>query len=183
MTTPLQDFVAPLTGQLPEVYHWPGASFAVQSYLHPLLPPVDFITSVRVVVLRQGEVLVVQDPNGQHILPGGRREAGESLAETATREVAEETGWQVSMGPLLGFKHFTYLTPPTGRAPYPAFVQIVYVASAVAYRPEAREQDGYELGAEFMPLAQVAVTASEQLFLAAALAAHPRIREENNANV
>lgn len=167
----LADFVAPLTSQVAEVYDWPTARFAVHTYLHPILPPAALITSVRAVVLRNAEVLVVQDPDGYHILPGGRREVGESYTATAIREVLEETGWQVVVGSLLGFKHFTYLTPPTGIAPYPAFVQTVYVARAVAYQPAAKEQNGYELGAAFMPLTQVTITASEQLFLQAALAA------------
>jgi 8-oxo-dGTP pyrophosphatase MutT (NUDIX family) len=171
----LQTFIAPLTSQVAETYDWPAARFAVNTYLHHTPPPADFITSVRAVVLRANEVLVVQDPDGHHILPGGRREADESHAATAMREVLEETGWQVTVGPILGFKHFYYLTPqpPAIMAPYPAFAQLVYVARAVAYRPEAREQDGYELGAEFVPLAQITqgtITESEQLFLQAALA-------------
>ena len=169
----LQRFLAPLTSQVAETYDWPAARFAVNTYLHTMPPPAEFITSVRAVVLRDQEVLVVQDPDGYHIIPGGRREAGESLSETVVREVLEETGWQVTVGPLLGFKHFRDLTlrPPEVSAPYLDFVQLVYVAKAVSYRPEAREQDGYELGAQFVPLVQVAVTVSEQLFLQAALVA------------
>lgn len=169
----LRRFCAPLTSQVAETYDWPAVRFAVNSYLHGTPPPTEFITSVRAVVLRDQAVFVVQDPDGYHIIPGGRREAGESFVETVVREVLEETGWQVTVGPLLGFKHFHYLTPPPPEvsAPYPDFVQLVYVAKAVFYRPEAREQDGYELGAQFVPLVQVAVTVSEQLFLQAALVA------------
>lgn len=168
----LQRFLAPLTSQVAETYDWPTARFTVNTYLHDLPPPIEFITSARVVVLRAQEVLVVQDPDGYHIIPGGRREAGESLSETVVREVLEETGWQVTVGPLLGFKHFRRLSSsPTAAASAPDFTQIVYVARAVAYRPEAREQNGYELGAQFVPRLQVTVTASEQLFLQAALAA------------
>jgi len=171
----LQVFIAPLTSLVTEHYDWPAARFAVNTYLHPEPPPAAFITSVRAVVLQAGAVLVVQDPDGRHILPGGRREAGESYPATAMREVLEESGWQVAVGPLLGFKHFYYLTPqpPAIVAPHPVFAQLVYVAQAVAYYPEAREQDGYELGAAFVPLAQITqigLSKSEQLFLQAALA-------------
>lgn len=174
MTNPdaLQHFLAPLTSQVTETYDWPGACFTVNTYLHGL-PPVESITSVRAVVVREQEVLVVQDPDGYHIIPGGRREAGESLIETVVREVLEETGWQVTIGPLLGFKHFHHLSPPTaGQAPAPDFTQIVYLATAIAARPEAREQAGYELGAEFVPLAQIAqipLGKSDQLFIQAVL--------------
>ena len=169
----LQRFLAPLTSQVAETYDWPAARFAVNTYLHATLPPSEFITSVRAVVLRDQAVLVVQDPDGYHIVPGGRREAGESFVETVVREVLEETGWQVTVGPLLGFKHFHYLTPqpPEVSAPYPDFVQLVYVAKAVFYRPEAKEQNGYELGAAFVERTALAVSQSEQLFLQAALAA------------
>lgn len=170
----LQTFIAPLTSLVTEVYDWPAARFRVNTYLHPTPPPAEFITSVRAVVLRDDAVLVVQDPTSRHILPGGRREAGESYAETAIREVLEETGWQVTIGPLLGVKHFAYLTPkpPLINAPYPAFAQLVYVAQAVTYHPEGKEQNGYELGAEFVSLARIAhlsITESEQLLLQAAL--------------
>ena len=169
----LQRFLAPLTSQVTETYDWPAARFAVNSYLHATPPPVEFITSLRAVVLRAQEVLVVQDPDGYHIIPGGRREAGESLSETLVREVLEETDWQVTVGPLLGFKHFHSLTPPPPEviAPHPDFVQLVYVAKAVFYQPEAKEQNGYELGAAFVERAALAVSQSEQLFLQAALAA------------
>lgn len=170
----LQHFLAPLTSQVSETYDWPAARFAVNTYLHATPPPVEFITSVRAVVLREQEVLVVQDPDGYHVIPGGRRETGESLVETVVREVLEETGWQVTVGPLLGFKHFQRLTPkpPQSAAPHPAFAQTVYMAKAVDYRPEAREQDGYEIGAEFVPLAQIgqiALSKSDQLFIQAVL--------------
>ena len=173
-TNALQTFIAPLTSLVTEVYDWPAARFQVNTYLHSAPPPDEFITSVRAVVLHGDTVLVVQDPDGRHILPGGRREAGESYAETATREVLEETGWQVNIGPLLGVKHFDYLTPkpPHINAPYPVFAQLVYVAQAVSDHPAAREQGGYELGAEFVPLTQsepVPLLESERLFLQAAL--------------
>jgi len=74
----------------------------------------------------------------------------------------------------LGVKHFDYLTPkpPHINAPYPVFAQLVYVAQAVSYHPAAREQGGYELGAEFVPLTQIEpipLLESERLFLQAAL--------------
>ena len=169
----LQRFLAPLTSQVAETYDWPAARFAVNSYLHATPPPAEFITSVRAVVLRDQEVLMVQDPDGYHIIPGGRREAGESLHDTVVREVLEETGWQVTVGPLLGFKHFRRLSSPsTLPASVPDFTQIVYLATAIEQRPEAREQGGYELGAAFVALAQIdqlPLSKSDQLFIQAVM--------------
>ena len=39
---------------------------------------------------------------GQWSLPGGRVEPGETMAEAVVREVAEETGWKVEVGRLIG---------------------------------------------------------------------------------
>lgn len=40
--------------------------------------------------------------NGRWCLPGGRLDAGESISETCTREVLEETGLEVKVGQLVG---------------------------------------------------------------------------------
>lgn len=53
-----------------------------------------------------GRLLLIQrgHPPGQGLwsLPGGRKEPGESDAEALVREVREETGLEVSPGPLAG---------------------------------------------------------------------------------
>ncbi|MEZ4615719.1 MAG: NUDIX hydrolase [Caldilineaceae bacterium] len=148
----LHTFLAPLSSQWTEIADWPLARFAVNGYQCDQLPPPECITSVRAIVLRQTtelrtEVLVVQDPERYHIIPGGRREAGETLAETAAREVLEETGWQVTIGELLGFVHFQRLTPQPPDVEFTGaeFVQLVYRATAKSYHGEGREVNGYEL--------------------------------------
>ncbi len=171
----LQAFVASLASSATEFYDWPLARFKVNTYLHIEPPPAEFVTSVRALVLRNDEVLLVRDPTSYHILPGGRREAGETDHETVVRELLEETGWQVEIGRLLGFKHFYRLTPKPAESayPHPDFAQIVYLATPLHYQPESKEQDGYELGSEFVPLAgldQDQITWSERLFLQAARA-------------
>ncbi len=54
---------------------------------------------------RQGRVLLVQRQHppqaGFWHVPGGRLEAGETLAECCRREVLEETGLRVEPGPIL----------------------------------------------------------------------------------
>lgn len=60
---------------------------------------------VAAVVLQDGQVLLVQrgrEPNkGQWALPGGLLELGETLAEGVRREVREECGLEIEVGPLL----------------------------------------------------------------------------------
>ena len=59
--------------------------------------------SVSALVWRDGRLLLVKrSDNGHWGLPGGFVEPGESVAEAAVREVAEETGYRVELGALVG---------------------------------------------------------------------------------
>jgi 8-oxo-dGTP pyrophosphatase MutT (NUDIX family) len=172
------EFLSARVPQAQEAYRWGELRLRVRSYLCRELPPSELITSARAVVLAAGGVLVVRDPTGVHILPGGRRQAGETLEQTARREVLEETGWVIDPPRLLGVKHFRHLGPkPAGyRHLYPEFFQVVYGARAHRFDPGGRETDGYELGAAFQPTAEVQrlpLYPSERLFMAAALAGAP----------
>lgn len=147
------------------------------AYLSSTAPPRHLVMSVRAVVLRADKVLVQQDRDSRHILPGGRREGEEALEATLRREVREETGW--TLGPVtpLGFVHFTHLDPkPRGYAyPHPHFCQCVYAAEATVYTPESKLDDGYEVGTEFVPITAVerrSLTTIERVFLEAALRIH-----------
>lgn len=180
---PLQSFLGSRVSQCDQIVDWPLARLVVNGYLDDQLPPDEYITSVRAIVLRQlpgahGEVLVVQDPHSYHIIPGGRREQGEALVQTAMREVLEETGWQVTIGQLLGFLHFQHLTPlPPGiQGAKPTFVQLIYLAEAKYYCAAGREVNGYEIDAKFVALDQLhdyTISNAERLFLEAALTQKP----------
>jgi 8-oxo-dGTP diphosphatase len=71
------------------------------SRVYPSLP----IVGVGAIILRQGEVLLVRRGNppmqGEWSIPGGALEVGETLREGLTREVLEETGLTVEVGPLI----------------------------------------------------------------------------------
>jgi len=97
-------------------------------------PPDDLTLSVRCMVRVGDEIVVCTTIDGSsHPWPGGRREAGESYAETARREVHEETGWLIDTDSMrhVGWLHFEHVGPMTQpEFPWPDFFQIVFVASA-----------------------------------------------------
>jgi 8-oxo-dGTP pyrophosphatase MutT (NUDIX family) len=139
------------------------------SYLTPTpvpdpLVPADLVTSVRCLVSAPGGVVVCANSREQHVLPGGRREAGETFAATAAREVAEETGWRLDRGTLrpLGFLHLAHLGPrPAGYAyPYPDSLQWVFGAHAVTREvaPDAAwtDTEGWEIASRVVAVADLA---------------------------
>ena len=147
----------------------------MHTYLLDTLPPLELVSSVRAVVLQDAGVVVVRDPTRQHILPGGRREANETLEQTLRREVLEETGWQIGPPRQIGVIHFHHLTPRPAayRYPYPDFLHVVYVAEGLNCDPAARQADDYELEAVLRPVAEarhLPLWNGEQVLLAAALA-------------
>jgi 8-oxo-dGTP diphosphatase len=58
------------------------------------------VASVLILDDAREHALLVQD-NGYWTLPGGMREAGEMLEQTAVREAKEETGFDVALGGII----------------------------------------------------------------------------------
>ena len=143
-------------------------------YLTNTLPPLDFITSVRAILLRGKEVMVIRDhADNYHVIPGGRREPGESLLDTLCREVAEETGWTITNPCLLGMVHFHHLAPePDHYAyPYPDFLHVIYLAEAGEHLSSAQIFDKYVVEADFWPMVDVwdLLAEGQRRFLATAV--------------
>jgi 8-oxo-dGTP pyrophosphatase MutT (NUDIX family) len=63
--------------------------------------PRSFSIAVKGVVLQGDRVLLLKNKRDEWELPGGRIELGETPEDCVTREIAEETGWKVSAGPIL----------------------------------------------------------------------------------
>jgi hypothetical protein len=124
--------------------------------------PLELISSIRCIVRVGDKYLLCENKSSRHPWPGGRRNAGESFAETAAREVHEETGWLLIQDSLrqLGWLRLRHLGPdPEGNeGAYPDFLQLVFVGEATeregGLSPDAPwdDVDDYELGSSLVTL-------------------------------
>lgn len=123
--------LAARTPVVQEVAVWPGdMQLEMSAYVGGAELPDELVVSVRCLVTVGARVLVCQDAAPSvHVLPGGRREPGESWQRTAQREVMEETGWHVDPARLemLGFVHVHHTSPVPADHPFPHpdFLQVV----------------------------------------------------------
>jgi ADP-ribose pyrophosphatase YjhB (NUDIX family) len=148
--TPADD--APLTSVWGEAHR-----LERRLYASPEAPPDDLVSSVRAVVFRQRAVVVIRDHDGSsHIMPGGRREAGETQEDALAREIGEETGWRFEAARRFGFLHFHHLTPRPADYPYPYpdFFQTLHVVEAVDHERRRIVRDDWETHSRLTPIAR-----------------------------
>ncbi|HEX4196957.1 MAG TPA: NUDIX domain-containing protein [Caulobacteraceae bacterium] len=142
-------------------------------------PPDALVSSVRAVVFRKSMVCVIRDPDGSgHVMPGGRRETGESQDAALVREIAEETGWRFEAARRFGFLHFRHLARrPEGYAyPYPDFFQSLHVVEAIEHDRRRIVRDQWETHSRMTPIgrALASVRDEQALLLRLAIAARTR---------
>lgn len=122
----------------------------ISAYLSQRRIPDEVVTSVRCLVEVGDQIVLTESPDDVNVWPGGRREPGETMRETAVREVHEETGWQVDPESLqlMGFLHLVRLVPAPAddRYPHPDFVQLVFRGQAPQRTDDGwKDLDGYVL--------------------------------------
>lgn len=98
-------------------------------------------------VVREGSILLVRNRNGHWGLPKGHWESGELLAETAAREVREETGLQVEVGDLAFITEFRNLESREH------LVQFFFAATLLG--GQLLPQPGEISGCRWVPIANV----------------------------
>ena len=174
MDDDLAEFLGPLTPFAEEMVIWTTGTMRLECYLTGRTPPLRYVTSARAIVTDGDRVLVVYDPTGRHIMPGGRLEPGETPEHALRREILEETGWSLASFHPIGILHYTHTeaVPEGWSFPHPDFLQIVYSGSPGEYRPELKQEDEFVLGSEFVPIAEarrLPLNAGQRVFLSAAL--------------
>ncbi len=90
---------------------------------------------VAAVIERKGRILIARRPAALHLgglweFPGGKRKRGESAREALEREIREELGATVTVGPLLETVDWRY---PDKR------VRLSFFSCTIAGRPRALE--------------------------------------------
>src|SRR5215831_17121183 len=70
-------------------------------YGGPVVSAHRFPVSVKGVAVQRGRVLLLRNERDEWELPGGKLELGEDPPACVAREIAEESGWPVQVGPIL----------------------------------------------------------------------------------
>lgn len=103
--------------------------YTLQLTLEP--PPDDLVVNVRLIASVGEDVVVCQTEEGWRMLPGGSRERGESVEETARRELLEEAGCRV-VDDIIWFASFTVTNPGRPWRAWHPFPVTAWLVGAVA---------------------------------------------------
>lgn len=134
------------------------------AYLKPAVLPVEIPNRVRCLVTTfDDRVLVTWDTNGDaDCFPGGGAEPGESTAETAAREVWEETGWHIDGANIevIGWVHLEQLGERDAdfRSPHPdGFMTVTRARPSHADERNGdwKDTEGFIVRSEFVALAEL----------------------------
>ena len=98
-----------------------------------------FPVSVKGVVVRDGSVILLRNERDEWELPGGKLEPGETLEACVAREIAEELGLSVRVGPVVDV--WIYAVSPALDV-----LIVTYGCDATAWPAALASPEGAELG-------------------------------------
>ena len=166
MDDDLAAFTAPLSASTEEMHAWSVGRFHLACYLTDSVPPHQYVVSARAAhlvidgdVIARGGLVV-----GNHPAPPGPCHQATWTASWRSDETVEDASAaggsgrdRLEPGPLpgIGVMHLHHIDPMPDGYTYPYFpdvLHVVYAAAPGGYHPELREVDGYELGAELVPV-------------------------------
>ena len=120
-------------------------------------------TSAKAVVVVEGRILVTRnrtpDDEGSDwfIFPGGGQRPGETLHDTVVREVREETGIEVLPARLLWVRELNVQPMPDWPFdPRDQPLEFMFASTLVADHGDAHEADQFQVGVEWLPVADLA---------------------------
>jgi 8-oxo-dGTP pyrophosphatase MutT (NUDIX family) len=151
MTRDLDDFLSRNPHHCEFEEPWPiEGNLRVRLGLTVELPPESVRSSVLAIVISPSQQVVFlypDEPGGNiaRVLIGGRPEGAESAAETAIREVREETGWLIAPVRIIGYRHFHQTAARSEKSdrPHPDFVQPIFSAQAIRHDPSAALEEDF----------------------------------------
>lgn len=86
-----------------ENLHWLPKPNTVKTFISDTIPNEEHVTGSFVLVFKEGKLLLTKVSSRMWDIPGGHVEDGETITETAIREVLEETNVKIKNLSLIGF--------------------------------------------------------------------------------
>jgi len=91
---------------------------------------IDALTADVIVEYEDGSIILARRGSapykGMWALPGGKMDEGETIEQTAIREIKEETGLDIQLKKVLG------VHSQLGRDPRGRYISVVFIATAIA---------------------------------------------------
>lgn len=145
----------------PQRWEWGDidASFSLQP------PPEELVGNIHLIAYVGTNIVVCRNDLGWRFLPGGTREPGETLEDTARRELREEAGATL-MGPMRFIGAFQGRSgrpvPYRPHLPYPVSYWVYCAAPVIVDGPPTNPPDGEQVQeVAILPVQQAAAWLSE----------------------